>query len=239
MARVVPPERFAQLVLAATATFVARGYRLTQMSDVAKALGVAKGTLYGYVSSKEALFDAAVRFADGHGEMPAPSDLPLPTPAAGATVRYIQERLAEEVRELALVRVLSKASTEQHQGDGSGDDLKSILRDLYRRISRNRRALKLIDRCAIDHPELAAVWFKQGRYGQIALLATYLERKIAEGTLRAVPNVQLAARIVLETIALWTIHMPWDASPRSFADGDVEAAVLDLLVNAYGCEGKR
>ncbi len=239
MARVVPPERFAQLVEAATATFVARGYRLTQMSDVARTLGVAKGTLYGYVDSKEALFDAAVRLADGHGEMPTPSDLPLPTPAAGATVRYIQERLAAEVRELALVRVVSKASTDPRKGEGDGDELEHILRDLYRRMLRNRRALKLIDRCAIDHPELASVWFEQGRYGQVALLATYLERKIAEGRLRAVPNVQLAARMVLETIALWTIHMPWDASPRSFVDEDVETAVLDLLVNAYGCEAKR
>jgi AcrR family transcriptional regulator len=60
------------LIEVATQTFVARGYRLTQMSDVAEALGVAKGTLYGYVESKEALFDAAVRLADGQGTLPEP-----------------------------------------------------------------------------------------------------------------------------------------------------------------------
>jgi len=55
MARRIPENRFDELVRGATEVFIARGYRLTQMSDVAEAVGVAKGTLYGYVESKDAL----------------------------------------------------------------------------------------------------------------------------------------------------------------------------------------
>lgn len=235
MARKVPEGRFTQLIEVATKTFVVRGYRLTQMSDVAEALGVAKGTLYGYVESKEALFDAAVRFADGQGTLPEAGALPLPTPTAGSTVQYIQRRLMEEASELELVAVLSRPTGTR----AKPEEFESIIRDLYRRMSRNRRALKLVDRCAIDHPELASVWFEQGRYGQVALLATYLEKRIAEGQMRAVPNVQLAARMALETVALWAIHMPWDASPRPFADDDVENAVVDMLVHAHVKERTR
>lgn len=227
MARPIPEGRFSRLIEVATKTFVARGYRLTQMADVAEALGVAKGTLYGYVESKEALFDAAVRFADNPSS--DPGKLPMPTPAAGSTVQYIQARLLDEARELELVHALSRPKGSRAKvGEFGG-----IVRDLYRRMSRNRRALKLIDRCAVDHPELAAVWFEQGRYAQVALLASYLEKRIAEGKLRPVPNVQLAARMVLETVALWAIHMPWDASPRPFAEETVEDAVIDMLVHAY------
>jgi len=234
--RTIPEGRFTQLIEVATKTFVSRGYRLTQMSDVAEALGVAKGTLYGYVASKEALFDAAVRFADGPQDtLPEPGALPLPTPVAGSTVQYVQRRLMEEASQLELVAVLSRpASTHVKAGE-----FESIVRDLYRRMSRNRRALKLVDRCAVDHPELAPVWFEQGRYGQVALLATYLEKQAAAGNLRPVPNLQLAARMVLETVALWSIHMPWDASPRPFSDGDVENAVADMLVHAYTKEKTR
>jgi AcrR family transcriptional regulator len=82
MARPIPEGRFSQLIEVATKTYVARGYRLTQMPDVADALGVAKVTLYGYVESKEALFDAAVRFADNPSS--DPGKLPIPTLAAGA-----------------------------------------------------------------------------------------------------------------------------------------------------------
>jgi AcrR family transcriptional regulator len=235
MARSIPPDRFAQLVEEATKTFVARGYRLTQMSDVAEALGVAKGTLYGYVESKEALFDAALRFADGQTPRPEPRALPLKTPPAGSTVSYIRERLLTEARELELVATLARPAV---SADGSAE-FGRIVRDLYRRMARNRRALKLVDRCAVDHPELAAVWFEEGRWGQVALLGDYLERRIAEGHLRAVPNVPIAARTVLETIALWAIHMPWDPSPRPFVEADVENAVVDMLVHAHMKESPR
>jgi AcrR family transcriptional regulator len=235
MPRTIPRGRFSHLLEVATNTFVARGYRHTQMADIAEGMGVAKGTLYGYVESKEALFDAAVRFADSQESLPEPSSLPLSTPAAGSTVQYIQSRLSEEAHELALVQALARAKGTR----AKPDEFASVVRDLYRRMSRSRRALKLIDRCAIDHPELATVWFEQGRYGQVELLATYLEKQVARGKVRPIANVQLAARMVLETIALWAIHMPWDAAPRSFADDDVEHAVVDMLVHAYTQEKNR
>ncbi len=234
MAKAIPADRFAQLIDVATRTFVARGYRLTQMADVAAALGVAKGTVYGYVESKEALFDAAVRFADGQFPVPQPSALPVATPAAGSTVGYIRERLMAEARELHLVAALASPSVSLEPAA----ELEQIVRDLYRRMARNRRALKLVDRCAVDHPELAAVWFEEGRWGQVALIGSYLEKRIADGHLRAVPSVPIAARMLLETIALWAIHMPWDPSPRPFAEADVENAVVDMLVHAYAKESR-
>lgn len=231
MVRTIPEDRLPLLIEVATKTFVGRGYRLTQMSDIAEALGVAKGTLYGYVQSKEALFDAAVRFADGQdGPLPGPEALPLPTPVAGTTVQYIQRRLQQEASQLELVAALARPT-------GSGaDEFAGVVRDLFRAMLRNRRALKLIDRCAIDHPELASVWFEQGRYGQVTLLAMYLEKRIAQQALRPVPDIQLAARMVLETVALWAIHMPWDPAPRPFSEQAAEDAVVDLLVHAYAKE---
>src|SRR5687768_9905900 len=107
MARPIPPHRFRQLVEVATQTFISRGYRLTQMADVASALGVAKGTVYGYVESKEALFDAAVRYADGHVALPELSQLPLPTPDPRATVAYIEQRLSAELEDLTLGRIVA------------------------------------------------------------------------------------------------------------------------------------
>jgi AcrR family transcriptional regulator len=235
MARTIPPDRFAQLIDAATKTFVARGYRLTQIADITDALGVAKGTVYRYVESKEALFDAAVRFADGQTPLPEPSALPLATPAPGHTVGYIRERLVAEARELRVVAALAG----EFASVDARTELEHVVRDLYQRMARNRRALKLVDRCAVDHPELAAVWFEEGRWGQVALVGDYLERRIAEGRLRAVPSVPIAARMLLETIALWAIHMPWDPSPRPAPEADVENAVVDMLVHAYAKERPR
>ena len=69
MARSVPADRFDELLRVAQETFIANGYARTQMEDVAKALGVGKGTVYCYVESKQALFDFVVRNT-GRGHVP-------------------------------------------------------------------------------------------------------------------------------------------------------------------------
>mgnify|MGYP002789019069 CR=1 FL=1 len=53
--------RPAELVEAALALFVERGFAATRIDDIAARAGVGKGTLYLYFDSKEALLEAAVQ----------------------------------------------------------------------------------------------------------------------------------------------------------------------------------
>src|SRR5215813_521923 len=108
MARKIPPDRLPHLVICATNVFITQGYRRTQMDDVATALGVAKGTLYLYVESKEALFDLVVRCADAEPLLPQLRPLPLPTPKPGATLNYVRERLAQNQTFPALTAALAR-----------------------------------------------------------------------------------------------------------------------------------
>ena len=52
-----------ELLDAALAFFVERGYAATRLDDVAARAGVSKGTLYLYYASKQDLFEAVVRYA--------------------------------------------------------------------------------------------------------------------------------------------------------------------------------
>ncbi len=226
MSRPIPAARVGQLLDAATDVFIAEGYRRTQMDDVARALGVAKGTLYVYVESKAALFDAAVRCADGHEPLPEPSALPLRAPKSGSTVASVQARLMKEVADLELLAALGRTPAID-----AAAELEAIVRDLYLRMSRNRRGIKLVDRCAQDQPELAAVWFGQGRWGQHAALVQYLEQRVAAGLLRRPPSIHVAARFVLENVAFWAVHRHWDPSPQAVAETDVQATVVDLILH--------
>src|SRR5437870_1954161 len=107
MARTVPDDRLARLVECATQVFIEQGYRRTQMADVAKALGVAKGTLYLYVESKDALFDLVARCADDAHPCEKLPALPIRTPKPAATVKYIRERLANQQVPAALTAALA------------------------------------------------------------------------------------------------------------------------------------
>jgi AcrR family transcriptional regulator len=93
MPRTRPAGRLDQLIECAVKVFTARGYRRTQMADVAREMGVSPGTLYNYVESKEALFHLVVDRAFLEERPEPPSALPIPTPPAGAMLQRLRERL--------------------------------------------------------------------------------------------------------------------------------------------------
>jgi AcrR family transcriptional regulator len=225
MVRHIPEDRFDHLIDTATKVFIDQGFQRTQMADVADEMGLAKGTLYLYVESKEALFDLVVRHADGPRPIPLPSVLPVPTPARGSTLRFVQKSLAER-SDLPLLR----AALERTRVHDAPHELDGILRELYRVVHRNRLGLKLVDRCAADYPELAAIWFESGRRGLTGLLAAYLDDRIRRRALRAVPDVAISARLLLETIVFWAVHRFWDPAPHAVDESRVEDTVVSLLV---------
>jgi AcrR family transcriptional regulator len=77
MPRATPPDRVPKLLDAAAAAFVEHGFQRTQMNDVAQRLGVAKGTIYRNVESKEMLFAAVLIWGDGADQIP-PGGLEAP-----------------------------------------------------------------------------------------------------------------------------------------------------------------
>ncbi len=233
MARTVPPDRFQQLVDCATKVFIEQGYARTQMADIAAAIGIAKGTLYLYVESKEALFDLVLRHADAGHPLTTPATLPVPTPKPGTTLKDVRARLAEHPSLPALVAALSR----QRVGDARVE-LSDIVRELYRTLSRNRRAIKLMDRSAQFHPELAAVWFKGARGTLMEGFCSYLENRIRRKLFRPVPDIAVAARVIIETIVTWAVHRHWDPSPQVIDDQIAEDTVVQFIVGGLMKEGK-
>jgi AcrR family transcriptional regulator len=225
--RSIPKDRFQELIEAATAVFLEQGYRRTQMADVAARLGVAKGTVYLYVESKEALFDAVLRHADAEERVALPETLPMSTPAPGATLEMVRKRVAESAQLPALVAALGRPRVTDVRAE-----LEGVVRELFGLLRRHRTGIKLLDRCAQDHPELAAVWFRAGREGALELLRRYLAERIRRRRLRAVEDVAVTARIVLETVVFWAVHRHWDPSPQPVDESLAEAAVIEFVARA-------
>lgn len=226
MPRAIPEDRFHDLVEAATQVFVEQGYRRTQMADVAARMGVAKGTVYLYVESKEALFDAVVRHADRGERLALPERLPVPTPPPGATLEEVRKRVAETG-----LPVLTEALARRRVVDVR-TEIEAIVRELYGLLARHRVGIKLLDRCAHDHPELAAVWYGTGREAVQDLLRRYLEERIRRRRLAPVEDPAVTARIVLETAVFWAVHRHWDPSPQSVDERVAEDAVVQFILRA-------
>ena len=231
MARSIPDDRLARLVECATEVFIAQGYRRTQMADVAKALGVAKGTLYLYVESKDALFDLVARRADDTHQFAKPPALPIRTPKRSATLKYVRERLAEQQVPPGLTTALGRSRVPDPRAE-----LEEIVRELYDALARNRRGIKLLDRSAPDYPELAALWFEGARGGLVRLLGQYLEERSRRKLLRPVPDATVAARLLIETVVFWAVHRHWDPHPQPVKESMAKETVVRFLVSALAKE---
>ena len=224
MPRVVPEHRIKDLLAVATEVFIEQGYRLTQMSDVAQRLGVAKGTLYLYVESKEALFAAVLRQAGGLLDDPAAVTLPIPTPKPGQLRQLVRARLAADAIPSELARAL-----ERRRVTDAPAELEAILRDLFRVSFANRTAIKLIDRCR-EHPEFEGLFYHEGRNAQLGALERYLEARIQRGHLREVPSVPAVARLVVEIVATWAVHVHWDPMPQALDPRVMEDTAVQCLL---------
>jgi AcrR family transcriptional regulator len=230
--RTTPNSRLQELVDAATAVFIAQGYRRTQMADVADAMGVAKGTVYLYVESKEALFDVVLRYADAPRPFDSPPTMPIPTPSPGRTLRYVRQRLAEPAS-VTLREALRHRTTQI-----GAEQLTGVFSEIYDSMARNRTGIKLVDRCASDYPELAKLWFTAGREVLLGELARYLGVGMRRGRLRVGPDPAIAARLVLETLVFWAVHRHWDPSPQPMDPEIARGTVIELLVAAVLKGGK-
>lgn len=109
--------------------------------------------------------------------------------------------------------------------------------DLYSRLARHRIALKLVDRCAPELPDLAEVWFGTGRNAQVDAVQAYLVHRERAGLLILPGPAPMVARTIVELCALWAVHLHFDPSPEPWSivqpgviDDDAIAATLAEFV---------
>jgi AcrR family transcriptional regulator len=197
-------------------------------------MGVSPGTLYNYVTGKESLFylmiDRAL-LATPAAEAPK---LPIPTPAPGAIVQRLRERLRADTVLPQLEAALGGSRVVD-----AGAELGGIVRELYALIERTWPCIVVLERSALELPELAQVFYVEMRRGLLRRIERYLEARIRQGCLRAVPHPEATARLILECVAEYAMHRHCDPDPTPLDDTIAREAVVDLIVHALAPGGVR
>ncbi len=227
MPRPASPDRVRDVARAACRLFIEKGYRRTLMSDVGMRLELSDALLYRYVESKEALFELALRYAmDPEGI--STFEIPLATPPAGHILGLVKGWARDRATFPALHAALAAALSVP-----VADELGAIIDEQYAFCEHNRLLLALIERSALDIPELHDFYFRKGRRGQLRHLADYLERRIASGDLRPVSDVEVAARFITESIAWFAWHRKGDPDSAMIGDDQARQTVRELLLAAF------
>lgn len=226
MTRLSQTDRLQQLIDAATKVFMRLGYRRAQIADIAREMGVAPGTVYLYVESKEALFDLALRHV--MGEESLPTHLPVPSPPPGAILEHVRRQFFKTGHLPTLAEALAgKPATDVRA------EFEAVVRELYALINRHWRAIRLLERSASDWPELAELYYHQARRGFIQQLTDYLDLRIGQKCLRPMPDSAAAARLMMETAAWFAYHRYHDKDSAVITDEAARETVVTVLVNAF------
>jgi len=192
------------------------------MSDVARAAGVSPGLLYTYAESKEALLLLVLLRETGTDVDSL--ELPLSSPGEG-DVRAV---LRKGLQRVGHVPTLDAALQTDDPVDAPAE-LAAIVGEHYDAVLSHRRLIRLVERCAADWPELATLFYDRGRKGFVHRLGEYVRRRAASGHFRQVPDPDVAARFVIETVAWFANHRYGDHDGAGIADDVARATVVDLL----------
>ena len=219
-----PKARLDDIVESATRIFGEKGYRRTLITDVASDLGIAPGTIYTYVESKDALFHLVIERASGRSTVPR--SLPIPSPDQGETVKHSVQALSRTSKLGELT-----AALDREKADDIAAEVEAIVRELFDSIARGRTLIRLIERSAVDLPELRTDFYLKGRRGFIKKIETYLSMRIDGGQLRPVPNTTATARFLVESISWFANHRHGDPDSGNITDEMAEQVCVDMLVN--------
>src|ERR1022692_2180804 len=180
MARPSHANRLEQIADAALSAFSEKGFRLTQVADVARIAGVAPGTIYLFAEGKEALFWLALGRAMGRPleevscEAPSASDL--------------RQKFAPNGASPSLTSFLAESN------GTPPPPLETVLAEFWATVEGAAPAISLVERCAADWPELAEAFYVELRPTVLRNLAQYLDEAAEAGVCRRVPDPFLAAR---------------------------------------------
>ena len=223
MPRRTPPGRLADIAAAALTVFTEKGYRRTLMTDIGKQLGLSHALVYKHVESKEALFQLALLYAidpDRLAELPTP----LPTPAPGEQLKPLSDWTAGHATFPILTAALDV--------DGCSDiraEFHGVIDEYYSVIEANRTLLALLERSAVDFPELRELYVGKARRGQVDQLEEYVDRRSRSGLLRHFPDPALATQLIVETVAWFAWHRRDHLDPILTDDRTVRQNVHFLL----------
>ena len=76
---------------------------------------------------------------------------------------------------------------------------------------------------------MAAAWYRHGRVHLLERIAAYLEQRAASGHLSPVPDFLVQARIVLETLTMWSVHRLGDPAPQALDEEGASALLVRFV----------
>jgi AcrR family transcriptional regulator len=214
------------MLAAAARVFGRTGLKQARMTDIAREMGVAHGSLYNYVESKEALFLLLVEQWGRPGLTLDDRELPLRTPSMASIVEQLRLRVHDTFPLPSLDAALKRKKVADAQAE-----LRGIVLELFLQTERSRDGATILERSAREVPELFGLFFEQVRRDLFARLTRYVAMRMTTGDLHSA-DPPTAARFIVESVTFFARHRFHDPHPQELDDEAVRQTIVDLVSRA-------
>jgi AcrR family transcriptional regulator len=214
MPRITPNNRIPDIVQAAIRVFGLKGYRLTQMDEIAEQAKVSKATLYYYFKNKAHLFQYVLE----NGRPNGGPTLPPPETTSSVSEKDLLQLLKRRLKEDTSLNSIKSCMGAEPKRIDSTKEIAAIAEELWDLIAKNRVQITILDRSVLEFPELAEIFDHYARGRILKQLEDYLARRIRQGLIRHVHSVPITARFILESISWFGHKQPLGRRPYSKAE---------------------
>ncbi len=233
--RVMPENRIPDIIRAAASVFGRKGYRLAQMEEIARMADVSKATLYYYFESKIHLFYYVLENGvPAEGESVPPPEATSPKNES-ELLKLIELKLKERSRLSYLEGLLDN---EPEKVDMAAE-IEGILRELWELFEQNRVQIVVLEKSALEFPELAQVYDKYARSRVLHQLERYLESRIRLGAVRPLNSPLTIARLIIESMAWFGFKQLGDYfSPVRYPKSEALPELISMFLNGLSRDGR-
>lgn len=217
-------QRIQSIADAATLLFLQQGYSKTQISHIAKAVGVSVGTIYLNFSGKQEIKDFILKSIIDPDFCNQEFERPITSVLFGSLEQEIAVFFEETARHFAC-----------HLGAPPEDyTFETLISDTFDLLAQNAVGCLFIEKNAFDFEFLTRQYTGYRKHFHNTMVQ-YMEGFIKNGVVRPLEHVALSTTLIIEILTWWAMDMRF----TSFETHDIpielaKKTCMDNIITAYG-----
>lgn len=216
-------DRIKSIADAATLLFLQQGYSKTQISHIAKAVGVSVGTIYLDFTGKKEIMHFILKctldpdFINRNFDRPITDDL---FTGLENDIVDLFEKIGIEL-------------TDRLANHAAYYNLETLISDVFDMLSKYAVFFLFIEKNQFDFKFLAE-HYKRYRKKFHEVLSQYLEAFIERGIVRPLENTKLTATLIIEILSWWAMDIHYTSFEIQDIPSDVAKKLcMDNIISAY------
>lgn len=222
-------ERIKAIADAATGLFLQQGYSKTQISHIAKAVGVSVGTIYLDFTGKKEIMHFVLKctlepeFIERDFDRPITDELFI---GLENDIVAAFERTGDDFA--------------KHLADrASGYSLAALISDAFDLLAKYAVGCLFIEKNQFDFKFLAE-HYRSYRRRFLETMTAYLRIFIEEGAVRPLEHLELSTTLIIEILSWWAMDIRYTSFETQSVPLELAKQIcMDNIVSAYGLETEK